>query len=624
MANLKLTSLLKDVPVKRTDEERLGLRTHADALSEFIAQCDTPITIGIQGDWGVGKTSLLNMVAENLTRRSNKYKTIKIETWQYAQLGEETLTFAVLEAINRAVIHQIRDLAKKKEFQEKSKKIFGKLGKALGIAASNIIKEKLGVDTDQLKEVLSEGEALEESQENLAAELERLKEEFRSVVREAVGEDEGKIVIMLDDLDRIKPVKALELLEAIKNFLDVNHTVFILAVDYSVIRQGVKEKFGRDSKEFYGKSFFDKIIQVPFNMPVSAYTVEDYIMGLMGWEKSENDPRFYTKSESYSEFGYLSGTKRQYIPAEDAEFFVQIMKLATNNNPRSIKRILNYANLLRIIYRKNKYSDESRGFKQKLWSLREAKIVMAVAAMHLAWPEVLHYFAQQPTPGVLESLKNPSTLEQLPEIKPLLNRVPDPHKTIAQISGLIDLLISVIDENSDGAITPVEFKPLWEVLTKANLTNVRLANPAEDLFEFLEVAKQRAKNPDAYGDLKKLHEAFIHSRWNNPVLLRFLEAGKYTRHIEWDKEIVGSMVTKVTSPIEIYLSSAALGWEKPESAEDYPISENLKPYIMPFPYPHQGLGDLKLNIRNLLSLTPERQSAVFNLILNEIKKAGKP
>ena len=49
-------------------------------------------------------------------------------------------------------------------------------------------------------------------------------------------------LILLDDLDRIKPIRALELLEAIKNFLDAEKCVFILAVDYSVIEQGMVQK----------------------------------------------------------------------------------------------------------------------------------------------------------------------------------------------------------------------------------------------------------------------------------------------------------------------------------------------------------------------------------------------
>ena len=617
---------MRDVPIKSANEERLGLKTHADALAEFISQCDTPITIGIQGDWGIGKTSLLNMLLENLksmNKRSIKYSAVKVETWQYSQLREEeSLAAAVLEAINQAVIDQIADLKMRQERAERNRKLFAKLGKAIGVAATGMLKDKLGVDTDQLKEVLAEDRETESFISGTISEnLEKLKDEFKSLIDEILDGHDGKVVIMLDDLDRIKPVRAVEILEAIKNFMDVERTVFVLAIDYSVIRQGVREKFIGDENEFYGKSFFDKIIQVPFNMPISAYKVEDYVMYLMGWTKGSNR-NVYVKAPHYSDVGYLSGTKKQYISVEDAEFFVHVMKLTTNNNPRAIKRVLNYANLLRIIYRSNKFSDEARGFKQLVWSIREAKIILAVAAMHLAWPELFHYFARNPTPASLELLKDPGSIEGIPEIRPMLRRSADSHRTVAQISGLIDILISALDENSDGTITSVEFLPLWEVLTKANLTNVRMSNLENDIDEFFQLAKARVTTNDSLGRdvLDEFKKLLLESKWNNPVRIRLLEAGQYTRHIEWDKEIIGSLVTKKSAPLELYLISAQLGWSKSDDGVSVNVPQSFRGYVRPFPHAHMGLGDLKVDMQAILRLEKGKAIASLDALIDEVMK----
>ncbi len=601
------------------------MKSHAEALSEFIAEVDTPITIGIQGDWGIGKTSLLNLIKERLeaitrSKRPIQLYTITIETWQYSQLGEEKeLTLAVLRAIKREVINQISDLQKKREMTERNKKLFRKLSRAVGVTASSILKEKLGIDTEKLHEAMSEeGGSAQEGEDDDALLLEELKKEFELAVREVTSAANAKIVIMLDDLDRLRPVKALELLEAVKNFMDVESVVFVLAIDYSVIKQGVKDKFGADANEFYGKSFFDKIIQVPYNMPVSAYQIDRYVMHLMGWQLDPKNPSAYIRAPHYSEHSFLAGTGKQYIPVEDAEYFPQVLRLASGNNPRAIKRILNYANLLRHIYRQNKYVDSARKQKAKVWSLREAKIVLAIAAIHLSWPEVLYHFARKPTPSVLESLKNPEYLVKLPDLQPLFKKSADGGRTAARISGVIDLLMSTIDENSDGTITPSEFSPVWEVLTKANLTNVRLSSPENDLREFLELAIERS---NCTSELMKIHEAFSESRWNNPVLLRFLEAGRYTRHIEWDKKIIGSLVTKRSSPIEMYLIGEAIGW--PDAEEGWEVPGEIHEFVFPFPYPHQGLGDYKVDLNKIRHIQISDQIELFNKLYAEINK-GKP
>ncbi len=56
-----IKAVLRDVPVNSQQNEFLGLAKHAKALADFIRTCETPMTIGIQGDWGIGKTSLLNL-----------------------------------------------------------------------------------------------------------------------------------------------------------------------------------------------------------------------------------------------------------------------------------------------------------------------------------------------------------------------------------------------------------------------------------------------------------------------------------------------------------------------------------------------------------------------------------
>ena len=101
--NIMSWNSLIDRPVETREYDSLRLRAYAKALGKFIETCETPLTIGIQGDWGIGKTSLLNLIKERLAPRqglSKKFPIIYFNTWQYSQFNqEEYLGIAILNGI---------------------------------------------------------------------------------------------------------------------------------------------------------------------------------------------------------------------------------------------------------------------------------------------------------------------------------------------------------------------------------------------------------------------------------------------------------------------------------------------------------------------------------------------
>lgn len=125
---------------------------------------------------------------------------------------------------------------------------------------------------------------------------------------------------MIDDLDRLEPERAVEIMEALKTFLNVPNCIFILAIDFNVVLRGVRKKYGDDFTEDKGRAFFDKIIQVPFNLPVGAYSLNNYVK------------RFVSN-----------------LSDADQDFYMRILQTTVGNNPRSIKRIFNTFNLTRSI-----------------------------------------------------------------------------------------------------------------------------------------------------------------------------------------------------------------------------------------------------------------------------------
>lgn len=81
--------------------------------------------------------------------------------------------------------------------------------------------------------------------------------------------------------DRLQPGKAVELLEVLKLFLECRNCVFVIAVDYDVVARGIRQKYGEDVSDEKGKSFFDKIIQLPFKVPVAQYDIKNYVRKML-------------------------------------------------------------------------------------------------------------------------------------------------------------------------------------------------------------------------------------------------------------------------------------------------------------------------------------------------------
>jgi hypothetical protein len=158
--------------------------------------------------------------------------------------------------------------------------LIGQSAQAIRAATGGLIRAAVAGTTSYLSSGVVDGQTLVDGASGGQGaspggpSLGKLQEEFATlverVVRSSSEHPQNRFIIFVDDLDRIRPEKAVSLLEVLKNFMEVKNCVFVLACDYEVIRQGVRLKFGIEDDE-KARAFFDKIIQVPFQMPVSQY-----------------------------------------------------------------------------------------------------------------------------------------------------------------------------------------------------------------------------------------------------------------------------------------------------------------------------------------------------------------
>jgi predicted KAP-like P-loop ATPase len=242
-------------------EDKFNIQKYINGLAAFIKDCEVPMTIAVQGDWGTGKTSIMEMVRKELTG----VKCVWFNTWQYSQfnMGDQLpliLLSSLLEKITEESGH-----TDAKETAKKALKTIFKMGMTVVSNVTNGATE--GVENC----LFSDGE-----EASLPESIGKLKDSFQNAINEICkSRNLDRIVVFVDDLDRLNPGKAVELLEVLKLFLDCDKCVFVLAIDYGVVSRGVSEKYGDLIGEEKGKSFFDKIIQVPFKMPVANYEIKN-------------------------------------------------------------------------------------------------------------------------------------------------------------------------------------------------------------------------------------------------------------------------------------------------------------------------------------------------------------
>jgi ABC-type phosphonate transport system ATPase subunit len=309
----------------------LEIEKYTNGLIRFIETSATPITIGIQGEWGSGKTSLLNTVRDELCDQGGaKHYPIWLNTWEFSLLSEpdETLIKIII-----GLIDQIGELTKKdSEDSFKRVSLISKSLLARASKAGGVLGMAAGVASDAVDMNASGGNSIRE-----------LRESLQIVIDKAIeGSDRRAFIFFIDDLDRLDPTVAVSILELIKNLFDLRYCIFVLAIDYGVIIKGLQSKFGEmtEHNEWEFRAFFDKIIQLPFSMPISSYNISKYLKSLL------------------VEVDYFS---QEDLKNEKAlNQIVEVVNLSVGTNPRALKRLANSVALIEIIRGDQEISSEER------------------------------------------------------------------------------------------------------------------------------------------------------------------------------------------------------------------------------------------------------------------------
>ncbi|MDR1036021.1 MAG: KAP family NTPase [Deltaproteobacteria bacterium] len=184
-----------------------------------------------------------------------------------------------------------------------------------------------------------------------------------------------RFVCFVDDLDRVEPQSAVEILDVIKNIFEIQNCIFVLAIDFEVVVKGLKHKFGEKTEENEReyRQYFDKIIQVPFTMPVQSY--KDHL-------------EIFIRKNLLS-LGY--DTDESW----DLKVLKDVAYIATGGVPRAIKRIINTMSLMLTIDEES-HGDMGEPLENVLLESEQSqrdketflKTVFIVVSLHIHFPEV--------------------------------------------------------------------------------------------------------------------------------------------------------------------------------------------------------------------------------------------
>ena len=366
---------ITDIPRKgAVEQDRFGLMAYERGLETFLRGASTPITVALQGEWGSGKTSLMNVLRDDLcgtNKDDGEYFSVWINTWEYSLMRDSNeALLQILFKMASEVVSLSRSTGE--EVFNYIKKSFMGLGTAVTRNVANKLVDGLG---DGLMEALSK-----EAQNSIAD----LRDKLQAQINDCVTKNPGKkgIIFFIDDLDRIDPPVAVELLELLKNIFTLEHCLFVLAIDYDVVIKGLKPKFGelneKNEREF--RSFFDKIIQVPFSMPVSQYSTKEYLI------------------DELKRIGVLdSSDLSDKILIKNLD---KAESLTIGPNPRSIKRFLNTLSLIKCINTARKELEAASNKEQEKEDVQVRKLNIllniAIVGIQVAYPKVYQLLCIEP------------------------------------------------------------------------------------------------------------------------------------------------------------------------------------------------------------------------------------
>jgi predicted KAP-like P-loop ATPase len=297
-------------PDNETDIDFLNFAGVADTVAEIIVQAKgRPISIGVSGAWGVGKSSMIKLVRRSLEHRSDKkiakeeskFIFVEFNAWLYQGYDDAraALMDVISEKLTKEAEHRKKGVEKAKEFAERIRWFrlmklvagsavalhaglppIGLLGELYGLGKTFLGGDVTAESADQAVKIAGEvketatGLLAPKKKSSPPQEIQALRDSFEKTL-EAM---EVTLIVLIDDLDRCLPETTISTLEAIRLVLFLKDTAFVIAADDAMIKYAVRRHFP-DVTDDLVINYFDKLIQLPIRVPpLGTQEVRAYMM----------------------------------------------------------------------------------------------------------------------------------------------------------------------------------------------------------------------------------------------------------------------------------------------------------------------------------------------------------
>lgn len=298
-------------PIISKNEDLLGRKKVASDLAKEIEHYKNKdsLTIGIVSKWGSGKTSFINMVLESF-KGNNNYIVIKFNPWNISSRKQLISDFFL----------QLSNNIKK---ENESNKIIGTIGKSLG-TLSKFFKP-LGL-IPPLSLLGTIGDITEKASgfinEYLEAEKEDL-ETLKSNINQELEDLDKKLLIVIDDIDRLCDEEIREMFQLVKSIADFKNTIYILSYDREIVTKALDK-----SQQDKGEEYLEKIVQVPLVLPYISKSDLDKIF-INRLNTSIDIPDEEYDNEYFSKI-YYNGLAESFENLRDIERYMNVFNLGIN------------------------------------------------------------------------------------------------------------------------------------------------------------------------------------------------------------------------------------------------------------------------------------------------------
>ncbi|MDF2503030.1 P-loop NTPase fold protein [Clostridium sp.] len=366
--------------------DMLFYKPYAKIVSDIaIETSEDPLTVGVFGLWGAGKSTLLNLVQQNYKEKEGII-CVTINAWMFESY--EDAKVAIMEALLQELEECVPKEELKKKFRGLRKRVdLFKVGtKVVSTAAPVIASIATGNPLPLILNLPSGAKEIGDTIKNLSDSAQNMRETYlkdvesekedgivnnvrkfrREFEKSLENEDIKRVVVLVDDLDRCQPERIIDTLEAIKLFLSVNRTTFIVAADENVIKYSIKQKYPplENFTVELDNEYIEKIIQLPIQIPeLSSKDIQNYLLLLVMQKYMKPDifsdmiAKIEEQKLMISEAPisleqldmmnngtdvYLAGKKDECLEVVNVILGIrQIAAYTLKGNPRQAKRFLN-------------------------------------------------------------------------------------------------------------------------------------------------------------------------------------------------------------------------------------------------------------------------------------------